>query len=156
MQYISGIWMDNSGTPVGDSSVKFAKAQIEWAKQIGSPVWGWSACDNPDGGYLGWGGLVDPVVTPHASVLAVEHFPHEVVENLQALEKLGVRSTSDGFFDSVNWKTGKVSKHFLVLDQGMVFLSLANYLDNGIVRKWFQAAKAVKNARKSLPDYHRN
>lgn len=155
MQFIAGIWLDNGGTPVGKSAANFARVQMRWGKDIGAPVWGWSASENPDGGYLGWGQLVDPVVTPHACVLAIEQMPTDVVANLRALEKLGARSKDQGFYDSVNWKTGKVAKKFLVLDQGMLFLSLANYLDGDVVRKWFQASQVVQKGRQALADYRR-
>lgn len=153
MQFISGLWLENRGTFIGRSSKAFAAAQIAHAKSIGFPVWGWSASDNPAGGYLGWGALKDEVVTPHASVLAIEHFPSEVVANLHALEKLGVRTPKDGFLDSVNVKTGEKSKQFLMLDQGMLFLSLANYLQKDWVRKQFQAHPIVQKGRRLIAEF---
>ena len=150
MQFISGLWLDTTGTPIAASAQDFAQAQIRHAKTISAPVWGWSACDNPDGGYLGWGSLKDEVVTPHASALAIEMFPKESIANLRALESLGVRSPDRGFYDSLNWKTGAKSKQFLVLDQGMLFLSLANYLEEDVVRKWFQVNPVVTKGRKEF------
>lgn len=153
MQFISGLWLNNRGTFLGRSSRAFAAAQIAHGKAIGSPVWGWSACDNPAGGYLGWGALKDEVVTPHASVLAIEHFPADVVANLKALEKLGLRTPNDGFLDSVNVISGEKSKQFLMLDQGMLFLSLANFLHNDWVRMQFQAHPTVQKGRRLIAEF---
>lgn len=150
MQFISGIWLDNRGTILGESARQFAAAQIEHAKRIGAPVWGWSACDNPAGGYLGWGAMKDEVVTPHASALAISLFPKEVVANLRKLESLGVRSKDRGFYDAYDWKSKKTSGLFLVLDQGMLFLSLVNALEKDWVRAAFQREPAVQYGRREI------
>ncbi|HEU5140423.1 MAG TPA: glucoamylase family protein, partial [Bacillales bacterium] len=42
-----------------------------------------------------------------------------------------------GFFDSVNVKSGKVTKAYLALDQGMILVSIANYLEKGVIRDYF-------------------
>jgi hypothetical protein len=153
MQFVSGLWLDVKGTPFAMSSRNFALAQIKHASEIKSPVWGWSACDDPAGGYLGWGGLKDAVVTPHACVLALGFFPKECVKNLRELEALGVRSAADGFYDSYDWTTKKRSEVFLVFDQGMLFLSLANYLEGDCVRKWFQKDAVVQKGRALIPEF---
>lgn len=152
MQFISGLWLDQRQTVLGRSAQNFAWAQIRHGRALKTP-WGWSASDNPAGGYLGWGALKDEVVTPHACALAIEYYPHEVVANLRALESLGVRSKEDGFFDAVDVKTGKRSKLFLMLDQGMLFLSLANYLDGNVIRGWFQLDPTVRMGRSLIADY---
>lgn len=126
----------------------------------GLPVWGWSSCDNPDGGYIGWGLLRDDVVTPHASVLAIEDFPKEVVANLHKLQRLGTRASWEengktypfGFRDSVNVKNSHVSPHYLVFDQSMLFLSLVNFLENGMIRRYFHADPGVQAAIKAIPE----
>ena len=70
MQTITGLWLDEAGTPSGRSAANFAYAQVRHADVNGYPVWGWSACADPAGGYLGWGRLRDAVVTPHAAAMA--------------------------------------------------------------------------------------
>lgn len=150
MQFISGLWLDNRGTALGDSARNFAAAQIEHGKRIGAPVWGWSACDNPAGGYLGWGALKDDVVTPHASALAISLFPVEVLANFRKFETLGVRSKDRGFFDSYDWRSKRSSRLFLVLDQGMLFLSLANFLEKDCIRAAFQKDPTVQRGRREI------
>ena len=165
MQYLGGLWLEEKRTLMGQSAQNFAYAQIMHTARAedgtGIPrssraatVWGWSASDSPTGEYLGWGKLRDEVVTPHASVLAIQDFPGEVVANLRSLERLGVRSKQLGFYDAIDVKTGKVADNFLLLDQSMLFLSLANTLHNDCVRKHFQADALVQRGRQLIADYH--
>lgn len=153
MQFLSGIWVPEQGTVLGESAAEFARAQIAAAKSMGSPVWGWSACSSPDGGYLGWGAIQDEVVTAHASALAIDIDPSSVVNNLRELESMGSRSTDQGFYDSVNWKTRRVSKKFLMLDQSMLFLSLGNHLEGHCIQKWVTMNALVTLSCHLVPDY---
>ncbi len=152
MQFASGIWVDIGKSELGQSARNFALAQIRHQEAIGAPVWGWSACDNPEGGYLGWGGLKDSVVTPHACALAVDSFPSQAIKNLRKLEELGARSEKDGFYDSYDWQTKKHSKLFLMWDQGMLFVSLANYLEKGSIRIYFSSSPLVEKGKKLIPE----
>lgn len=152
MQYISGLWLDERDTLMRRSAENFAYAQILHAREIGSPVWGWSACASPENEYLGWGKLTDDVVTPHACVLAVERFRREVVANLRTFESLGARKSGLGFVDSVNWRTKRVADKYLVLDQSMLLISLANYLDDRSVRRWFQDHPLTRAGRQRITD----
>lgn len=139
MQYISGIFLDERNTILGDSARFFAEAQMEHARRLGYPVWGWSACITPWGEYRGWGKIMDKVVTPHASALAINDFPEEVITNLRELEKMGAKLPLSGnyfgFRDSIDVESGKIAPTYLMLDQTMIFLSLANYFYDGIVWK---------------------
>jgi cyclic beta-1,2-glucan synthetase len=144
-QFLSGIFLDERRTEMGDSQRSYARYQMKYAKKIKAPVWGWSASESPQGRYLAHGELLEDIVAPYASVLAAIYFPKEAVQNLKKLEELGVRpaakevgrSMDFGFRDSVNWKAGEISKHYLTLDQAMIFLSLANLLYEGIVWRSF-------------------
>jgi hypothetical protein len=161
MQFICDLFMDNRGTPLGMSSANFAWAQMVHGLKIGAPVWGWSACVAPNGKYLGMNMLVDEVVTPHASALAVSLFPCEVADNLRRLETYGLRAPcmvdgkpeAFGFRDSVNWKTGQITDKYLVLDQAMLFLSLVNYCQNGLLWKTFCGDPMIINGRNLLAEY---
>ena len=163
MQYLTGIFVNERNSLMGRSAANLAYANMRNADELGLPAWGWSACLNPAGGYLGWGKLIDEVVTPHASVLAIEDFPKEVVANLYAIERLGARvpwvengkTNAFGFRDSVNVKTKQVASDYLVLDQSMLFLSLANFLKDGMVRKWFDADPGVARAMAEIEELSR-
>jgi len=161
MQYLNGIFLDERDTLVGRSAANFAYENMRHADALGLPAWGWSASVNPDGGYLGWGVLKDEVVTPHASVLAIQDYPREVVNNLYVLQKMGARapweengqSYAFGFRDSINLVSGSVADGYLVLDQAMLFLSLVNFLEDGLVRRYFAEGPGVKAALGSIADF---
>jgi len=143
------------------SSANFAYAQILHAMDKGYPVWGWSASDSPKDGYLGWGHLKDDVVTPHACVLAISHYPKQVVKNLRKLEKMGARKPYKvkgqpkkfGFRDAIDINTGAVTNNYLYLDQGMLFLSLVNFLRGDVLRKAGDSESEVKRTRRKISDY---
>lgn len=153
MPFINGLWLDESGTVMEQSAANFAYAQIRHAEVNGLSAWGWSACESPEGGYLGWGKLQDDVVTPHACALAIRHFPQVVIGNLRALEWMGARHETLGFYDSVNIRTGKRAETFLLLDQSMLFLSLVNHLRDDVVRDWFQSNPGIRRGRQMIRDY---
>lgn len=163
MQMVSGLFVDEKPSALGRSAADFAWAQTLHARSLGSPVWGWSACESPDGkSYLGWGHIDDAVVTPHAAALAAVFYPRQATENLRRLEKMGVRAPWDGgadgrrpfgFRDSLNWKTGEVSGNYLGLDQGMLFLALANTLHDGIVWKAVAQDPTVRRGVEAISDF---
>lgn len=150
MQYLPGIFIEERKLPIGMSAKGLSRSQIEFSIKKGYyPFWGTSSCEAPDGkSYLGWGTLKENIVTPHAIVLAIENHPKEAIDALRALEKKGMRllykdekgNTHDfGFTDSYDLISEKASRNYLALDQNMLFLSLANYLYNDIVRRSFDS-----------------
>ena len=162
MQGICGLFLNERETVMGRSTADFAYAQMLYAKDMDAPVWGWSSSTSPWGDYLGWGGLRGNVITPHASVLSVIYYPKKVVENLRNLEKFGMRAPfeengkkfSFGFRDAVDIDSKQVSYGYITsLDQGMLFLSLANYLEDGFVWKTFEKDPVVQNGKALLKDY---
>lgn len=144
MQAMGGIFLDERKTEVGKSVADFAYVQMLYAKEKNLPVWGWSSSYIPGSGYTEGGFLPTNVITPHASALAIIYYPQKVIENLRTLEAAGAREsfkikgqTYDfGFCDAINIKTGKTTSnptYLSSLDQTMLFLSLANYLNDGII-----------------------
>ncbi len=55
-----------------------------------------------------------------------------------------------GFYDAVTVETGLVARKYLSLDQGMLFVALNNYLNDGAIRKRFHADPVMKKAEKLL------
>lgn len=153
LQSLPGIWLQEKGTLMGKSAENFAWAQLEYASIRGYPVWGWSASDAPTGSYLGFGRLLSNVVTPHAAALALEYFPSAAVANLQEMEAMGGRDAKYGFQDSLDFETHAVASQQLAQDQGMMFLSLVNFLRKGVIRDWFQADPMVRKGRQLISDY---
>ncbi len=162
MQALDGLFLDERATPIGKSTANFAYAQMIYAEQFDLPLWGWSACSAPGGEYLGWGSLDVSVVTPHAVGLAAMYYPRRATQCLKQLEKFGARQAYEeggkeykfGFSDSVNFQTRAVQRNFLPpLDQGMLFLSLANLLEDGVVQRLFQSHATVQRGRRIIAEY---
>jgi len=111
---------------------------------------------NKNYGYFGWGTLQDQIVTPHASVLALPYFKgepteKEIIQNLKLLEVYFSCRGPLGFKDAVDWKNKKVSERYLTLDQAMVLLSIANYL-NGTAWNLFMQDDIFKNGIRLIVD----
>ncbi len=95
---------------------------------------------------LGYEGCRDPqpaptsygrgVVTPHASFLALDFAPRAALDNLARIKRDFAAYGQGGFYDSVEVETGKVSKFYLALDQGMVMASLANALGHDQLQRY--------------------
>jgi hypothetical protein len=162
MQFVTGLFIDERQTEMGKSAADFAWAQMAHAERIEAPVWGWSASESPDGKrYLGWDAIVDRVVAPYASAMAVVYYPRRVTANLRQLEKRGGRAAYNekgrsyafGFRDSFDWKLGQVSQTYLSLDQSLLFLSLANALHDGVVWKAVGGDPHIQRALREIPDY---
>jgi hypothetical protein len=116
-------------------------------EELGYPVWGLSpsATVTGDGygefgvAYLGTLGYPAGVVTPHASALALAVTPEAATLNLRELARRYPIYGEYGFYDAVEPTSGKVGYRYLTLDQGMLFLALANHLADQVVQRQFAA-----------------
>ncbi len=137
---------------LGLNDDRHTQGQIRYAlEELGYPVWGMSPSSVPEGGYSEYGakpfgskGYKDGVVTPHASALALDFAPREVVQNLRKLIELYDIYGEYGFYDAVNVKTGLVARKYLALDQGMILAAINNYLNDGAIRRRFHAEPIMK------------
>jgi Putative glucoamylase/Protein of unknown function (DUF3131) len=87
------------------------------------------------------------VVTPHASFLAMPYAPRAALSNLDKLRKNHDAYGPGGYYDTVDVTTGKVSKYYLALDQGMIMAQLGNLLSDDSMRRYFvkgDVEKALK------------
>lgn len=123
------------------------------------PVWGMSPSSRPEGGYseygvkvLGSRGYPAGVVTPHASILALEFAPQAVVQNLRELVKRYDIYGPYGFYDAVTPETGLVARKYLALDQGMILIALNNFLNHGAIRNRFHSDPAIKSGEALLTE----
>ncbi|MBY6037657.1 DUF3131 domain-containing protein [Fictibacillus nanhaiensis] len=130
---------------LGLNNKRHVELQQAFAKEKGYPAWGFSPAATPDGYSefaatpLGTSGYKDgATVTAHASFLALEYDPEAVRKNIKALKELNTYSKY-GFYDSVNVETGEIAKAYLALDQGMIMVSIANYLKDGVIRDYFHS-----------------
>ncbi len=162
MQVQDGLFLDERCTPAGRSAADFAYVQMLFARQQKLPAWGWSACCAPDGEYLGWCGLKVSVVTPHAAGMAANFYPHKAAECLRELEKWGARTPFEehgrqlklGFRDSIDLDSGVVCDRYLPpLDQAMMFLALANALEDRVVQRAFMSHPVVRTGCTRIAEY---
>ncbi|GII80289.1 hypothetical protein Sru01_52710 [Sphaerisporangium rufum] len=79
----------------------------------------------------------DGVVTPHASFLALRYAPDAALANLAALRDRFDSYGPGGFYDAVAVRSGRVSREYLALDQGMVMGALGNALAGDALRRYF-------------------
>ncbi|MFH0985702.1 MAG: glucoamylase family protein [Candidatus Omnitrophota bacterium] len=143
---------------LGKNNAVHVQGQIRYAlEELKMPVWGMSPCSVPEGGYSEYGvkamgvkGYKSGVVTPHASALALEYAPEQVVANLRKLIELYDIYGEYGFYDSVTVESGKVARKYLALDQGMILLAINNYLNPGALRERFHADPEIKKTEKLL------
>jgi hypothetical protein len=141
---------------LGLNNQRHVDLQIQYAKDKGYKAWGFSPAATPDGYSefaatpLGTSGYDDKsTVTPHASFLALDYAPEEVRKNIKVLKEMNTYGKY-GFYDSVNVETGEIAKAYLALDQGMIMVSIANYLKDGVIRDHFHQDPIGKNPEELL------
>ncbi|UOK61658.1 DUF3131 domain-containing protein [Paenibacillus sp. OVF10] len=130
---------------LGLNNQRHVELQIEYAKEKGYAAWGFSPSATPTGYSefaatpLGTSGYKDgATVTAHATFLALDYAPEAVRKNIKALKNFKMLGKY-GFYDSVNVETGELAKAYLALDQGMIMVSIANYLQDGVIRDYFHS-----------------
>ena len=142
---------------LGGNDAVHADIQRRYASaELAYPVWGVSPSATPgSNGYgeygvkiLGVRGYSAGVVTPHAAALALAVTPQAALADLRALAQRYPIYGEYGFYDAVDPLAGTVAYQYLALDQSMLFIALANYLDDHCIQKHF-AADPI--AQKVLP-----
>jgi len=146
---------------LGRNAAVHVEVQRRYAtEELGLPVWGMSpAADPGPDGYreygvpvLGTRGYSGAAVTPHAVALALAVEPEEATADLRRLAARYDLYGEFGFFDSVDPRSGRVANAYLVLDQAMLFIALANHLDDGVMQKRFAADPIAARALSILAD----
>ena len=147
---------------LGRNDVVHATLQRRHAlEELGYPVWGMSPSATAAGDgysefgvrYLGVLGYPDGVVAPYASALALAVTPGPAVQNLRTLANRypGLYGVY-GFYDAVDPKSGEVGRRYLTLDQGMLFVAIANDLADHVVQRAFAADPIAAKALPILAD----
>ncbi len=133
---------------LGANDAVHARVQRRYAgEELGLSVWGMSPCAAPardayaEHGVppLGAAGYPPGVVSPHASALALPFDPRAATANLRALARRYGLYGEYGLYDAVDPASGEVAHAYLALDQGMLFVALANHLTGGRIRELFAA-----------------
>ncbi len=91
------------------------------------------------------------VVAPYATLLAVGFAPQEAMRNLRRLAALGLLA-GHGYYDAIDFsrqpgrsgERGVIVQAYMAHHQGMGFLSLANFLLDGAIRRRFRADGRVR------------
>ncbi len=89
----------------------------------------------------------DGVVTPHASFLALRYAPRASLANLSRIARDFDAYGPGGFYDAVAVRSGKVSKRYLSLDQGMVMAALGNALADDSLRGYVARGAMSRTVR---------
>jgi len=125
------------------------------------PVWGISPCAVSRGKKsiyaefgvkaLGIKGYNDAgIITPHATFLTLETIPEDAIKNLRRMLKLYDVYGEYGFYDSLQIRGKRITRQYLALDQGMSFIALTNYLNNGSIHQIFGSDPIGKNIKELL------
>ena len=132
---------------MGLNNSNLVKIHIDYAlNDLGYDIWGMSPCSIPTGGYEEYGvdkigvskdGYKSGVVTPHASFLALNYFPHEVIDNIKIMINQYKIYGEYGLYDSVDPLNGNTGYNYLALDQAMILVSITNYLKDGCLTNLF-------------------
>lgn len=151
---------------VYDESYKAAVLQhMKYAKEAGIP-WGISESQyyrfdlNSNYQYKAFGVpklrlqpvRVNPyVVTPYASMLALEYAGAECIENLKVLEEQGGYGVY-GFYEAIDYTVPNsidmtpycIVRSFMAHHQGMILVAINNFLNQGIMRRRFHSEAMIR------------
>ena len=144
MHAMDGIFIPEHATEVGESVGNLTWHQILFAQKRGYPLWGWSNCFIPGENYTEGGFVPERIVSPYSAALVVEYYPLQVTRTLREMVRRGGTVPPPGYEgkewglrDAYDLESDTWDERYLSLDQSMLFLSLANYLHDQIVRKTY-------------------
>ena len=91
------------------------------------------------------------VVTPYATMLALEYAEDKAFDNLKRLMQLGVFGEY-GYYEAIDYNSPDsvemtpycIVKSFMTHHQGMILVAINNYLNQGLIRKRFHNESMVK------------
>lgn len=148
-----------------DESINFMiMSQKEYAKKLGIP-WGISESAfnlkdlNSNYQYKAFGipwlglkrGLADEmVVSAYGSIMAIQDYPRDVLQNLKILEEKGMYNKY-GFYEAIDFtpsrtnnKQYEVVKTYMAHHQGLILLSINNLINNKILQERFMENPQIK------------
>ncbi|MCI9435480.1 MAG: hypothetical protein HFI86_09495 [Bacilli bacterium] len=152
-----------------DESINFMlMSQKEYAKKIGIP-WGISESAfnlkdlNSNYQYKAFGipwlglkrGLADEmVVSSYGSIMAIQDYPKDVLQNLKVLEEKGMYSKY-GFYEAIDFTPDRISnkqeyaivKTYMAHHQALILLAINNLINNKILQERFYRESRNKGSR---------
>jgi len=92
------------------------------------------------------------IVTPHAIILAFLAYDENIVmQNLKNLINDHPEIYGEyGLYDSFDIYRNRVTKKYLALDQGMILISLCNFLNKGSIQKKFENDEIIQNIKELI------
>ena len=105
-------------------------------------------------------GLADDlVITPYASLLALRLRPQAVLQNMDALDAIAMRGRY-GFYEAVDYSRARLAlrqdhavvQSYMAHHQGMILVSLLNYLMHDLMIARFHADPAVQSVEMLLQE----
>lgn len=159
------VFREYEGSVYAETSQAAVLQQIKYAKEMGIP-WGISESQyyrfdlNANYQYKAFGVpklRLQPVrknsmvVTPYATMLALEYAGENAFTNLKRLMQLGTFGEY-GFYEAIDYNSPDsvemtpycIVKSFMAHHQGMILAAINNYLNQGILRKRFHNESMVK------------
>jgi cyclic beta-1,2-glucan synthetase len=101
----------------------------------------------------------DLVIAPYASILALPFAPHDVLENIHELSSLGLLCDY-GFYEAIDFTSRRlprgqekgIIKSLMSHHQGMILLTLVNYLGGNRMVNRFHADERIQSAELLLQE----
>ena len=84
------------------------------------------------------------VISPYASILAIDINPKEVYKNMEKLNNLGMLDEF-GYYESYDYDKDEKVLSYFAHHQGMILASLTNHLRGEIIRNYFHRDVRVKS-----------
>lgn len=83
------------------------------------------------------------VLSPYASLMALDLFPEEIYDNMKKFKELGMYSEY-GLYESYDYDNKGLVKAYFAHHQGMSLLGITNYLKKGAIRNYFHSNIQVR------------
>ena len=83
------------------------------------------------------------VLSPYASIMALELFPEDVYENMEKFKKMGMIGRY-GFYESYDYDNKGVVEAFFAHHQGMILAGIVNYLRPNAIKNYFHQNVFIK------------
>lgn len=84
------------------------------------------------------------VISPYASILALDINPKDVYKNLNKLNDMGMYNEY-GYYEAYDYDKDENVHAYFAHHQGMILSAIANHLNDGIIRKYFHKDVRVQS-----------
>gem|GEM_PF-6227529 len=165
-----GLWVAEKVAPslYGNSTMRAllaSKGMVKIATSSqGMSIWGISSCTDPSDGttyrnyyaplgmsHSAWVLNEAGVIAPYASFMALDVAPHAAMQNINNIiaNFAAVKSTY-GFLDAVDTDNGDVAQLYSTLPQGIILVSIANAVQDGVIQDYFMGSDPIVISRSQL------